>query len=233
MKRILVLLFVISTSFTLRADLVMQHQIVGSDWTNDITTKIHGNKMRSDGTGKSSRICQIVDLVTHDSCMVMPEQKSVKKTSSEQVAKVMEQHGFPPGKDFIPPKPVDTGKTEVVGGLKTKIYNWSFEKSAGREIRQTLWVAEDFPNHEAIRIELLKLDHFHNSGLDWGMQPDFSPLPGMVVKSQTIQSGKSWTTTLVSAKAEPVDSSVFEVLSDYTEWKPPVFHPQATTNSIK
>jgi len=60
-------------------------------------------------------------------------------------------------------------------------------------------------------------------------------LPGMVVKTQTDIQGRTIVVTLISAKVEPVDPSEFEIPSDYTAWKPPVFHaPMMTaTNLIK
>ncbi len=222
----------ISTCIASRADLVLQQQGVMPGWTNDVVIKIHGNKMRVDSNMPGGRMYQIVDLITHDFCMVMPEQKQIFRNTSKQVAEAMTNFvGGLSGKDFVPPIPVDIGKAEMVGDLKTKIYNWSCKLSDDRENRQILWVAENFPNYKAIRSELFKLDQFHNSGLDRGMQPDWSSLPGMVVKTQTTLDGKSWTTILISAKVEPVEPSEFEIPSDYTDWKPKVSRIPITTTT--
>ena len=235
MKRILILFSIISTSFAARADLMLQQQSVMPGWTNDVVVKIHRNKMRADGKTATGRMYQIVDLITHDSCMVMPEQKTVQRTSSEQIAKAMKDFGLPTGNDYAPPKPVDTGKSEVVDGYKAEIYNWTNKTSGGSEDRQILWVAEDFPNYKAIQGELPNLDRFHDSGFDRGMFPDLNLLPGMVVKTEETVENQSRTTILISAKVESVDPSEFEVPSDYTDWKPKVspMPVTTTTNSNK
>jgi len=231
MKRILILFAIISTCFAARADLVLQQQGIMTGWTNDVVVKIHGNKMRADGKTPSGRMYQIVDLITHDSCMVMPEQKTVQRISSEQIAKAMKDFGRPAGNDYVPPKPVDTGKSEMVGEYKAEIYNWTNKISGDSEDRQILWVAEDFPNYKAIQGELLSLDRFHDSGFDRGMFPDLSLLPGMVVKTEETVENQSRTTILISAKVEPVDSTEFEVPSDYTDWKPKVSPIPITTTT--
>jgi hypothetical protein len=90
---------------------------------------------------------------------------------------------------------------------------------------ETLWVARNFPNCENIKADLAKLDRANVSFPGKGMQPAISSLPGMVVKSRLIvKMGEVVQTiniTLVSAKEEPVDPSIFEVPGDYKEWTPP------------
>jgi hypothetical protein len=104
-----------------------------------------------------------------------------------------------------------------VNGQNTEIYTWS----GAQGVTATLWVARRFPNYDAIRMELAKLDRFNDSGPHRNAQPELSRLPGMVVKSETTARGRTVTNTLVSAKLEPVDASLFELPSGYSQWKPP------------
>jgi hypothetical protein len=43
----------------------------------------------------------------------------------------------------------------------------------------------------------------------------------MVVKAEKAAGARKVTVTLISAKAEPVDASLFELPADYSPWKPP------------
>ena len=53
------------------------------------------------------------------------------------------------------------------------------------------------------------------------MQPDFSTLPGMVVKTVAETAGMKMTSTLVSVKPEPVDAALFEAPKDYQSMATP------------
>jgi len=116
---------------------------------------------------------------------------------------------------------VATGKFEPVNGYDTEIYTWSGAK--GRN--QLLWVAKPFPNYDAIRTELAKLDKFNDLGLHRNAQPQVSQLPGMVIKSVSSFHRHSVTNTLVSVKVEPLDASLFALPSDYRPQKPPEKKP--------
>jgi hypothetical protein len=104
-----------------------------------------------------------------------------------------------------------------VGGYDTEIYTWSGPNG----LTETLWVATNFPDYESIRPELAKLDRFDASGPHKDAQPKLSLLPGMVVKAEKASGGRKVTTTLISAKVEPVDAALFELPADYSPWKPP------------
>jgi hypothetical protein len=102
-------------------------------------------------------------------------------------------------------------------------------------MKQTLWVARDFPNYAAIKADRDKIDQWNLAGVGKGMTPDLRLLPGMVVKTQTEIQGRTIVVTLVSAKVEPVDPAAFEIPGDYADWKPPVhLSPMTTaTNAVK
>ncbi len=115
-------------------------------------------------------------------------------------------------------------RTAKVGGYDTEIYTWSGPDG----LTETLWVAKDFPDYDAIRTELAKLDRFDDNGPHRSAQPELSRLPGMVVQTEKVENGQHSIVTLVSAKAEPVDAALFELPADYSLWKPPA--SSQTTN---
>ena len=120
-----------------------------------------------------------------------------------------------------PTRPVDTEKSEKVGDYETEIYSWDGPNG----MKETLWVARNFPGYEKIKSDLDKIDEWNSSGIGKGMEPDLRLLPGMVVKKQTAVGGRTdngqlVTVSLVSVKIEPVDPALFEVPTDYTKSKP-------------
>jgi hypothetical protein len=236
MKHFLIVLTFLSSGFLLHADLVIRQQAVQPLATNDLTTKIHGDKIRIEQFNpRTGGLINIADLVTRDSVTFSPKQKSYMKqwgTNTPNIeASLKKAFGETNALFAAPAKPVATGKTEKVGDYETEVYSWSSPKG----MVQTLWVAKDFPNYAAIKTDRDKLDEWNSYAATKGSQPDLRQLPGMVVKTQTDIQGRTIVVTLISAKVEPVDPSEFEIPSDYTAWKPPVFHaPMMTaTNLIK
>jgi hypothetical protein len=236
MKRILILLSIISTSFAMRADLVIQEQAVEPHATNDLIIKFHGDKMLNEQLDATSGdFILISDLATRDSISLSPKQKTYMKQwgTNEPNIEVALKKAF--GETNVifadPAKPLDTGKTEKVGDYETEIYSWFGPNG----MVQKFWVAKDFPNYAAIKTDRDKMYQWNSFSATKGSQPDLRQLPGMVVKTQIDITGRSITVSLISAKVEPVDPSEFELPADYTEWKPPVFHPLTITmtNSIK
>ena len=236
MKRILVLLSIISTSFVVRADLVIQEQAIQPNATNDLAIKIHGDKIRNEQLDeKTGGFIIISDLATRDSISLSPKQKTYMKqwgTNEPSIEASLKKTFGETNVIFADPaKPLDTGKAEKVGDYETEIYSWSGPNG----MVQKFWVAKDFPNYAVIKTDRDKMDQWNSFSPTKGSQPDLRQLPGMVVKTQIDITGRSITVSLISAKVEPVDPSEFELPRDYTEWKPPVFHPRTMTmtNSVK
>jgi len=213
-----------------RADLVMEQQSSDTNSTHHVTLKLHANKMRMDQqTDKGPAFSVIIDLDTRDSITLIPLEKMFLKRSGAEIQKEMEAeieatHGTNM-MDNAPAKAVDTGNAEKVGGYDTEIYTWSGPNG----LTETMWVATNFPHYESIRTELAKVDRFDASGPHKGAQPALSLLPGMVVRAVKTLGGHKVNVTLVSAKTEPVDASLFELPADYKPWKPPVVQ---TTNMV-
>jgi hypothetical protein len=223
MKRFLVLIGLISSVFAARADLVMREQADFGSPSNliTITFKIHGDKVRQDLTGgESGDMSVIKDAATGDSIVLMHQQKLFTKPAVKT-------------KDIRSPdaalsKPLDMGKSDTVGGYNAEIFAWAADRKLWNDTNgmvETLWVAKDFPNYENIKADLTKLDRANVSFPGKGMSPEISTLPGMVMKSRLIvkMGGivQTINITLVSAKEEAVDPSIFEVPGEYKEWNPP------------
>ncbi len=205
-----------------RADLVMEQQSTTAAVTDHITMRVHGDKMRMDQRDSDGyAFSVIIDLDTRDSLTLFPQGKTFLKRSGAEIRQQMAgetktSHGT---NEFnqSPARAMHTGTTAKVGGYDTEIYTWSGPNG----VTETLWVATNFPDYESIRTELAKLDRFDASGPHKDAQPKLSLLPGMVVKVEKTAGGHKVTVTLISARAEPVDPSLFELPADYSPWKPP------------
>jgi len=228
-KYLLILSLVFGPLIASRADVTLELKADDGKHVRDLTTRIHGDKMRMDVEHETNAMVIIVDLVTRDSLTLVPDSKTYLKRSGAELLQVIEARRKSAGTNAAvmdaPAAPaVNTGKTEKVGGYDTEIYAWS----GGRKLNETLWVAKDYPNYKLIQAELAKVDLYNRGGGHRNGQPELSLLPGMVVKSEIATDGQRGTNTLVAAKVEPVDASLFEVPADYTLWKPA---PKSTSKS--
>lgn len=202
---------------TLRADLILVQQAGDTNRTQVATLKLHGDKMRVDQPDGSLSV--IVDLKTRDSITLLTTNKTyLRKFGSEVRWEMEEEQKYTHGTNEIdapPAQPVDTGKSGLVNGQAAEIYTWS----GAHGLTETLWVDTNFPNYEAIRTELLKLDRFNDAGPHRNVQPELSRLPGMVLKNESVLKGHTVTTTLVSVTVGPVDAALFELPADFSPWK--------------
>jgi hypothetical protein len=201
-----------------RADLVLEQQLSDTNQTRTTTLKLHGDKMRMDNQGDAFSV--IADLNTRDSFTLLTSNKTyLKRFGSEIRWEMAEEKKISLGTndmDQPPAQAVDTGKSETVNGRDAEIFIWS----GARGVTETLWVDRKFPNYDAIRMELARLDRFNDSGPHRNAQPALSRLPGMVIKSESTAKGRTVTNTLVSVKLEPLDAALFEVPTNYSFWKP-------------
>jgi len=221
-KPIFIFAALIAPLVAARADLVVEQQSTTATITNQIAMKVHGDKMRMDERDSDGYdFSVIIDLNTRDSLTLFPRGKMFLKRSGAEVRRQMEAETKAShttnGLDQPPAPAADTGTTAKIRGYDTEIYNWSGPNG----LTETLWVATNFPDYESIGPELAKLDQFDASGPHKGAQPKLSLLPGMVLKAEKTAGGRKGTTTLISARVEPVDASLFEMPAHYSPWKPP------------
>ncbi len=181
------------------ADITMEHKMESPYSNLTSTTRIKGDKVRTDMGDMSTTI---MDTKTGDQIMIIHATKTVTRTSGAEVKKsmedakkLMEQIGAPA---TAPMKMTATGKTEKVGTLDTTLHKLDMTG-----VSTTFYVAKDYPNYAAIKKELDALNKLP------GQTPEYAALDGMVVKSVTEAAGTKTTMTLVSLKQEPIDDSVF------------------------
>lgn len=206
------------TLVPLRADLIWEQQTSDTNQMQTTELKLHGDKMRMDLPADG--ISVIVNLATRDSYTLLTNKTYLQKFGSEVRWEMKEERKVSGGTnelDARPARAVATGKSDLVNGYPAEIYTWS----GAHGLKETLWVATNFPNYAAIRAELVKLDRFNDGGPHRNRQPFLSPLPGMVVRSETTIQGRTVTNTLRSVQVAPVDAALLEVPKDYTPWKRP------------
>jgi len=212
------LLALLFSTAAVRADLILEQQSGETNHFHLDSLKLHGDKMRLDQPDNSLSV--IVDLKTRDSITLITTNKTYLRKFGSEVRWEMEEdlkytHGTNE-MDAPPARPVATGKSELVSGQAAEIYTWS----GAHGLKETLWVATNFPNYDLIQAELAKVDHFNDTGPHRNAQPELSLLPGMVLKRSSTRKGHTMTTTLVSVKVGPVDAALFELPKDYSPWKP-------------
>jgi len=214
-----ILFALLCSGAALRADLVQEQQASDTNGTQTATMKISGDLMRLDQP--ASHLSVILDLKTRDSyTLITTNNTYLKRFGSEIKWEMQQEKKYTSGTnemDQPSARPVDTGKSESVAGYEAEIFAWSGAHGA----TQTLWVATNFPNFQAIRAELAKLDHFNDTGPHRNAQPMLSQLPGMVVKSVSTIKKNALTNTLVAVKVEPVEDSLFKVPAGYTLYQRP------------
>ncbi|HEV2693472.1 MAG TPA: DUF4412 domain-containing protein [Verrucomicrobiae bacterium] len=216
-----ILLILLGSLAISRADLTVEQKADDGRHIRLLTTKIHGNKMRLDVRHDTNMLNIIVNLDTRDSWTLTPETKTYLQRSGADLQLVAAARRKAAGTNALEMDapsalPVNTGKTEKIGELKAEIYTWS----GAHDLKETLWVAKDFPNYKAIQTELAKVDVYNRAGAHRNGQPELSLLPGMVLRTEISTDGQKGTNTLVSATVDAVDASQFELPAGYTLWKP-------------
>jgi hypothetical protein len=106
----------------------------------------------------------------------------------------------------------DADKTEMLDGYEAEIY----QATNSDGVTETLWVAKNYPDFKKIKNDLSKLDSWNNKGY----MPELNSLSGMPLKlfiphKSSIAYGADDTFTLLSAREESIDDSIFEPPKDY------------------
>ena len=207
MKRFFILFAVACTAAGARADLVIQQQITITTNNSVATMRIKGTKIRLDMyAGQPQALSTITDLNTGEVIYLMHNQKMYMKSPVQPMKQARSS-----GTASRAPVPRPTGKTQKVGDYDTELYTWSNDRS----ITETVWVAKNYPDYARIRADYAVLDK--TAGADTDMTPALTALPGMVVRSQVTGAGQTIIAALISAKAGPLDASLFQIPANYKE----------------
>ncbi|HEX4341809.1 MAG TPA: hypothetical protein VH255_00360, partial [Verrucomicrobiae bacterium] len=170
-----ILLALLLSTAALRADLTMEQHSADTNRTVVTITKLHGNMMRMELP--DNHLIVIANLTTRDSFTLLTNKTYLKRWGSEVKWEIKEEIKSSHGTneiDATPAAAVDTGKSESVNGYNAEIYTWS----GAYDLKETLWVARSYPNYNALRIDLAKLDMFNDTGPHRNIQPILSILPG-------------------------------------------------------
>lgn len=189
-----------------RADIVIEQTIESSAQpTSKMSMKIKGDKVRTD---IGDQMTTIMDMKTFDSTTLMHANKISVKGNGAQIKAASEAATAQAAAEM---KPVNTGKTEKVGGYDCEV--WTVEV-AGSKI--TMWAAKGYPDYSAIKAELEKM-----AKLSPQAPNPMAAIDGMVLKTVAEVAGAKMTTTLDSAKKTDIADSEFNVPTGYQEMNVP------------
>jgi hypothetical protein len=213
-------IFFAAAANCVHADLVVVQKVEGGAQAGDMTMKIKDDRARAD---ISPAVSTIIDITTGDVAILMHAQKTFTRINAaaarELLAKVKKNEHENNGNQPTRPKLQQTGKKEKLLGYDAEEFIWEFG-----EVKLTYWIAKDFPNATAI-LTVMKKMQTGAALLASGFMPDPMELPGLPLKTELTVSGKkSFTTTLVSVKEEPVDETEFDMPDDYKEVLPTPLH---------
>ena len=115
-----------------------------------------------------------------------------------------------------PAKLQPTGRKEKIGDYDCDIFTATLGS-----LTTTYWLAKDFPNFQSLLAQIDKFQSGTISAMGKGLMPDMKDFPGMTMKTEMDLGGKKIVTTLVSAKEDNVDPSIFTIPKGYTEVSSP------------
>ncbi len=216
MKLILLLAPLFLAAVFARADVIIEMKMESAMIKSNFTMKLKGDRARIDMDMPSllgGNTTTLMNVTSGEIITLLHQQKLASKVNLTDVNKQQEAVQKALGVDSSKiEKPKATGKTEKVGDFDTEI----FEMNQGT-LQSKLWIAESFPNAQAIKDQMMKLDKLSSAMGGAEFDPSKVDVPGMVVKSEVTTPLGKWTHTLVKAKEEPVDEQEFDKPEGYQE----------------
>jgi hypothetical protein len=209
MKQVLAPLILLAT--WCHADVVIEQKMESPFMSGNMVMKIKGDQSRTDMPASAAgEVSVIMNLKSGEMATLVHGQKMTMKMNLDAAKKQAENAQKATGIDTSKlEKPKATGKTEKVGEWDTEIYEATIGTMPAK-----FWVAKDFPNYKAISEQMNKFSAaMGNAGFD----PSKFDLGGMVVKSEMTMPNGKMTSTVVKAKEEPIEASVFTLPADYKE----------------
>jgi hypothetical protein len=225
MKTILIFLTFIFSIATTRADLVMELNFTSPKIK--LVVKIKGDKIRYDVFINQNAVWSLItDLKAEESFRLDHMSKGIVKNPpiAPDYTNIIAKAQWP--------KLQAIDKTEILNGFETKVYKWTNFNS---EI-ETLWVADNYPNFEKIKSDLVELD-LGNTNIKKIWMPEFSVLSGMPLKlfiahNNADTNGIGMPITLLSAKEESIDDTNFDLPKDYHFYSANTNAPITNTNEV-
>ncbi|WP_009958018.1 DUF4412 domain-containing protein [Verrucomicrobium spinosum] len=179
-----------------RAGLVLEQTVEGSDARNETVMRIQGGMVRADICEELSTIANTKDrevmTVMHPArevtVMRQPEAAAAKATTPPMV-----------------PKYTATGLIEKVNG-----YDCAVVTMEVLGMKSTFWVAKSYPEYDRIKAELATVK---SAGDAAALPPE---MDGMILKSCTGSEGFPCITTVKSVRFEEIPDSAFQAPAGYT-----------------
>ena len=208
--------FIVSTQ-SLRADVTIVQKIEGLGSPSEMTMKIKGDKVRID---VSPQVTTIFNGKTGEMINLMKDQKTAVRISADKMKAAAEMiKEFGPQKEITEKtKLVSTGQRETINGYETEQYVYD-----GPDFKATYWITFNYPNGAAILRELqsVKAEAWNAAN---ARLPDYGNFPGLPLRTRMVtKKGEAndrtneFTSTIISAKQDPLGESEFAVPKDFKE----------------
>jgi hypothetical protein len=193
-----------------RADWTIVQKVEGAMNANPMTLRLKDDKARADIGGQ---VTMLTDVATGDTVTLNHNARVFMRIPAAEAQKIRETAlGLKPASPAEAPQLKPTGRKEKVEGRDCEVFTWSLG-----DLQVTDWISRDYPNFAPL---LAALARFQNAGLAGAARPLMPPLdqfPGMVIRREMVSKGVKTTTTLLSAKEEPVNAAIFDLPKDYKE----------------
>jgi len=211
MRQALLCLVIALLAKSANADLTLVQKVEGTGGPgSDVTVRIKGEKARIDAT---PQITTIVDGKTGEVLTLMKDQKAVVRISADKMKAAADMISkFTDKKTSAgPSKPRPTGRKEVINGYEAEEYTVETPL-----FKAAYWVAPQYPNGAAIlkQLQAVKSDIWNSAKTN---VPDYREFPALPIKTIIDLGTSKMTTTLVSAKEDPLADSEFAVPADFKE----------------
>lgn len=191
-----------------RADLVLVQQVEGGGRSGTQTIRLKGDKARSD---LAQPVSMVTDGATGEMITLMHQGKTYLRVSPGQTRAMMEQLQKQRG-NSDPATLQPTGRKEKIGEYECDIFTVKMGA-----MTTTYWLAPTYPNYQAVMAQLDKFQSGSIATMGKGLMPELKSFPGMIIRTEMDSGGKKIITTLVSAKEENVNPSIFEIPKGYRE----------------
>ena len=214
----------LAANFPAQADVVIVQKVEGAGGQNgEMTMKMKDGKSRTDVNPQMS---MITDTQSGEVITLMHDQKSYMKISGDTTRAMLDRirKMADDQSASATPKPAPklkaTGRKDKINGYDTEEYTCD---ANGKKI--TYWIAKDYPDYSAILAQMMKMQQGGLAAMMKGMMPEASEFPGMPIRTEMDNGyGDKITTTLISAKQEPVNATDMEVPAAYKEMTMPNFN---------
>jgi hypothetical protein len=199
-----------------RADLTIVQKIdsTGGSAGGELTLRIKGDKARIDA---SPQVSAIVDGKTGEIITLMKDQKRAVRISAHKMKAAAEMLNKFNDKKTAPTsiKPKPTGRKETINGYEAEEYSMETPR-----FKASFWLVPKFPNGDLIlkQLQATKWEAWNSANPN---MPGYGDLPALPIRTVVDLGNSKMTTTLVSAKLDPVSEEEFVIPKDFQEIKTP------------